>query len=118
MTLLYWPPIHTGSGLKHENPIEFKGFYIGNAKLGSEDDFVHSTDSTYKNMVLFYMLKPEVNGYVSWEQKLSTLEEEGFSKSSPTEIAKTHKINNVTTFVMPRSKKSILENMAFIASVD
>ena len=34
MKLLYWKPIITGSGVKHEAPVEFKGFYIGNAAFG------------------------------------------------------------------------------------
>lgn len=120
MTLIYWAPIHTGSGLKHESPVEFKGFYIGNAMIGGGgiSDFIASGSGRNDNFVLFYLLEPDVNGYVTWKHKLSVLEQDGLSELPPSEIAHTHKIKSVTRLTMLRSKESTLENMAFIASVE
>lgn len=120
MTLLYWKPIHGGSGLSHETPVEFKGFYIGSAGMDPDDTraFISSMSGRSDNLVLFYMLKPEVNGYVSWEHTLESLNESGEIGLPPSDMKETFKIQNVTNLVMLRSKKTTLENSAFIASVE
>jgi hypothetical protein len=120
MTLIYWSPINGGSGIIYEKPVEFKGFYIGNAQLtGSEPgEFISSVGGNNKNLVLFYMLEPVVNGCVSWKHTISELEELGYIGTSPLELPDVHKIDEVTAYTMLRSKKTTLSNSAFICSVE
>ena len=119
MTLLYWKPVLTGSGMDYEVPVEFKGFYIGNAQFddGGVSDMVFSSGSERKNLVLFYGCEPEPNGYVSWKTTLSSLEAEGLKGLHPSEIAETHIIKEVTTLTMLKSKASTLANTAWIVNV-
>ena len=119
MTLLYWKPIVGGSGVTHEHPVTFKGFYIGNARLedGGVSDFVFSGGGNRDNMVLFYMLEPEVDGYVSWDTTLAALEADGTADLPPAEIAGTHRVKAVTAYVMPGTKTAARANKAFIANV-
>ena len=119
MKLVYWKPIPDGSGMRYEEPVEFKGFYIGNAQLGDGgiSDMVHSGGGMRENMVLFYLTKPEVDGFVCWEKTLAELTAEGLSALPPDDLEFTHRINKVDTYVMPGSKTATLANTAFIASV-
>ena len=119
MTLLYWKPIVGGSGISYEPPVEFKGAYIGNARFddGSPGDFVFSGGGNRENLVLFYMLEPEVDGYVCWNTTLAALTAAGTAAQPPSEIAGTHLIKNVTTYVMPGTKTAALKDMAFIVNV-
>ena len=119
MTLLYWKPIVGGTGVTYECPVAFKGFYIGNARLddGGVGDFVFSGGGSRDNLVLFYMQEPEVDGYVCWDTTLAALEAAGTAALPPSEIAGTHRIKNVTTYVMPGTKTAALKDKAFIASV-
>ena len=119
MTLVYWKPVVGGTGIAYEQPIAFKGFYIGNARLddGGVGDFVFSGGGSRENLVLFYMLEPEVDGYVSWQTTLAELEAAGLADVPPSEIPATHRIKNVTTYVMPGTKTAALKDKAFIASV-
>ena len=119
MTLLYWKPVLTGSGMDYEVPVEFKGFYIGNAQFGDGgvSDMVFSGGSERKNLVLFYGCEPEPNGYVSWKTTLSALDAEGLMGLHPSEIAETHIIKEVTTLTMLKSKASTLANTAWIVNV-
>ena len=119
MNLVYWKPIIDGATARYEDPVEFKGFYIGNARLGDGgiSDFVYSGGGVSENMVLFYLTKPDVDGYVCWEKTLAQLQEEGLSALPPADLAGTHRITKVDTYVMPGSKTASLENTAFIASV-
>lgn len=120
MKLLYWKPIPSGSGMKYEPPVEFKGRYIGNAQMeavGGISDFIASGGGQRDNLVLFYLCEPQVEGYVSWSDTLETLDAEGLSGLPPADLRQTHKIKAVTTFVMLSAKTSALKDMAFIASV-
>lgn len=119
MTLLYWKPVVGGTGTRYEHPVAFKGFYIGNVRIedGGVGDFVFSGGGNSDNLVLFYMLEPEVDGYVSWQTTLAELEAAGLADVPPSEIPATHRIKNVTTYVMPGTKTAALANMAFIANV-
>ena len=119
MTLLYWKPVLTGSGMDYEVPVEFKGFYIGNAQFddGGVSDMVFSSGSERKNLVLFYGCEPEPNGYVSWKTTLSHLDAEGLTGLHPSEISETHIIKEVTTLTMLKSKLSTLANTAWIVNV-
>lgn len=119
MKLLYWKPIITGSGVKYEAPVEFKGFYIGNAAFGDGgiSDMVASRFDKRDNLVLFYLCKPEVDGYVSWKNTLAELTEEGLAELPPSELKDTHLIKSVTVLTMLGSKSTTLENSAYIVSV-
>ena len=119
MTLVYWKPVVGGTGITYEQPVAFKGFYIGNARLddGGVSDFVFSGGGSRENLVLFYMLEPEVDGYVSWQTSVAALEADGMAGTAPSEIPGTHRIKNVTTYVMPGTKSAALADKAFIASV-
>lgn len=119
MTLLYWAPIIGGSGVSYGQPVEFKGKYIGNMQLGdgSPGSFSFSGGGQRDNLVLFYLCKPEVDGFVSWDLTLEQLEDEGNLDTLPTELAGTHRIKMVDTFVMPGAKTATLEEQAFIAQV-
>ena len=119
MTLLYWKPVPSGSGMKYEPPVEFNGRYIGNAQVGEGgvSDFISSAGGQRDNLVLFYLTKPEVEGYVSWEDTLDSLEAEGLTNVPPADLRETHKIKSVTTFVMLSAKTSALKDSAFIASL-
>ena len=119
MTLLYWKPIVGGTGITYEYPVAFKGFYIGNARLddGGVGDFVYSGGGSRDNLVLFYMQEPEVDGYVCWDTTLAALETAGTAALPPSELPGTHRIKNVTTYVMPGTKTAALKDKAFIAGV-
>lgn len=117
MTLVYWNPRYGGTGITHEPPITFKGFYIGNARLGYEG-IVGSDTAKNENLVLFYLCEPLVEGYVLWDTTLTELEEQGISQLPPSHIPNTHKIKKVIELVMPRTKVASLANKAFIASVE
>lgn len=119
MTLLYWAPIVSGSGMKYAQPVEFKGKYIGNAQLGdgSPGSVAFSGGALRDNLVLFYLCKPEVEGYVAWELTKAGLEAEGLLDTPPSELPSTHKIDFVDTFVMLSAKTATLENQAFLAQV-
>ena len=117
--LVYWAPIVSGSGTLYEQPVVFKGAYIGNAQIGngSPSDVVFAGGSTRENMVLFYLTKPLVDGYVCWDKTLADLEAEGISTIPPDQIEGTYKIRAVVDYVMPGATSATLSNMAFIASV-
>lgn len=119
MTLLYWKPITSGSGIKYETPIEFKGRYIGNAQLndGGVSDVIFSGGGSRDNLVLFYLCEPEVDGYVSWSDTLTTLGAEGLDGLPPNDVRGTHRIKSVTSLPMLSAKTTALANMAYIASV-
>lgn len=119
MTLLYWKPIVGGTGIGYEYPVEFKGFYIGNARLddGGVGDFVFSGGGNRDNLVLFYMCEPEVDGYVCWDTTLAALVAAGTDSLPPAELSGTHRIKNVTTYVMPGTRTAAITNKAFIANV-
>ena len=119
MTLLYWAPIVGGSGVSYGRPVEFKGKYIGNMQLGdgTPGSFSFSGGGQRDNLVLFYLCKPEVEGFVSWELTLDELEEQGHLDTLPTELESTHRIKMVDTFVMPKAKTASLADQAFIAQV-
>ena len=119
MTLLYWKPIVGGSGITYEHPVAFKGFYIGNARLddGGVGDFVFSGGGNRDNLVLFYLQEPEVDGYVCWDTTLAALDAAGTADLPPSEIAGTHRIKNVTTYVMLGTKTASVADKAFIANV-
>lgn len=119
MTLLYWKPILGGNGITYEHPVPFKGFYIGNARLdgGGVGDFVFSGGGDRENLVLFYMQEPAVDGYVCWDTTLAELEAAGNADLPPSEIAGTHRIKDVTTYVMPGTKIAALKDKAFIVNV-
>lgn len=116
-TLLYWAPIMSGSGMKYDAPVEFRGAYIGNSRLdnGAPSDVVFSGGGMRQNMVLFYLLKPQVDGYVCWSKRLADLEDEGFASLPPDQIEDTHRISEVTEYVMPGTRTASIENQAFIA---
>lgn len=116
MNLVYWHPRYGGTGVTHDPPVEFKGFYIGNAKIGW-GEFVGMDTSKQDNLVLFYLCHPLTGGYVLWENTLAELNTQGISQLKPSSIPGTHEILKVTEFVMPRTKVASLENMAFLASV-
>ena len=117
-TLLYWAPIVSGAGLRHEAPVEFKGAYIGNAQLGNggPSSVVFAATGTRENMVLFYLLKPQEDGYVCWNKKLTDLAANGTTYLPPDQIEGTHKIQRVVEYVMPGTTTVSLANQAFIAS--
>lgn len=119
MTLLYWAPIVSGSGMKYGQPVEFKGKYIGNMQIGdgSPGSVAYAGGGTRDNMVLFYLCKPEVEGFVSWELTKAGLEADGLFDMPPDELPSTHKIRFVDTFVMLNAKTASLANQAFIAQV-
>ena len=119
MTLLYWAPIVSGSGMKYAQPVEFKGKYIGNAQLGdgSPGTVAFSGGALRDNLVLFYLCKPEVEGYVCWSKLLEDLDTDGTRYLSPDQIEDTHKIRSVTEYVMPGTRTVALANQAFIAGV-
>ena len=116
-TLLYWAPIVSGSGMRYETPVEFKGAYIGNAQLGdgSPSGVVYAGGGTLENLVLFYLLKPEVEGYVCWSKTLAEIEADGTVGLPPDQIEGSRKIRSVTEYVMPRTRAVALANQAFIA---
>lgn len=118
-TLLYWAPIIGGSGITYEDPVEFKGAYIGNAELGDggPGSSVHSASGKRDNMVLFYMLAPREDGYVCWNKRLTDLQGESLVSVPPDQIEGTHKIRSVTEYVMPGTVTVSLKTQAFIASV-
>ena len=120
MTLVYWAPNYGGSGVTYDSPVEFKGFYIGNTTLFGDEigEIVNSVDSKNDNMVLFYLLKPQEQGFVSWEHTVAGLELEGMGEMAPSEIPNTHKLKGVTTLTMLRTKVPSIENQAYIASVE
>lgn len=115
--LLYWAPVVGGSGMTYDAPVEFKGMYIGNAQMGdgSPSGVVFAGGGNRDNMVLFYMCKPAVDGYVCWTKRLAELEAEGKSHMPPDELPDTHKIRSVTEFVMPGTRVVTLASQAFIA---
>jgi len=117
--LLYWQPIISGSGVTHEMPVIVKGAYIGNAQMGdgSPSDVVFAGGSLRENMVLFYLTRPMVEGYVCWDKTLADLETDGISMLPPDQIEGTYKIRSVSEYVMPGASVATLSNMAFIASV-
>ena len=116
-TLLYWAPIPSGSGMAYEEPVEFKGAYIGNSRMddGAPSDVVYAGGGTRENMVLFYLCKPSVDGYVCWDKTLSSLDADSTRYLPPDQIAGTHKIRSVTEYVMPGSKTVSLSSQAFVA---
>lgn len=118
MTLLYWEPDFGGSGVTYKAPVKFKGFYMTNAEThgGGVSDVVSAADRD--NLVLFYMLEPREEGYVSWKHSLDELEEEGKSHIHPGELDGTKKIKKVVEYTMLRTRKRELKTLAFIASVD
>ena len=118
-TLVYWKPRPSGSSMQYEDPVEFKGAYIGNAQVGDggPSDVVHAGGGTRENMVLFYMLAPEADGYVCWTKKLEDLTADGTIAMPPDQIEGTHRIKSVAEYVMPRTTTVALKNQAFIASV-
>lgn len=118
MKLLYWAPIKKGSEYMYEAPVEFKGKYIGDARMSAThyaNDIIFSAGGLRSNLVLFYMLKPVVQGYVSWEHTLSELQESGLLGVNPSKITGTHKIDLVMTLPMLDAKVSVLKNTAYIA---
>lgn len=117
MKLLYWKPIVDGSCFRYEYPVVFSGKYIGNAQIGADSGIVFSGGNMRSNMVLFYGCVPEVEGYVCWTATLDQLKADGLDALPPDQIAGTHKIDEVNTYVMPSAKTATLETQAFIASV-
>ena len=119
MTLLYWAPVISGSGVKYDRPVTFKGFYIGNAKLGDGGigDVVFSGGGTRDNLVLFYLCEPAVDGYVCWDKTYEELDAAGQLDMPPDTLAGTSRIKSVTTLVMPGTKTPTLADKAFFASV-
>ena len=120
MTLLYWEPIITGSGVRYELPVEVKGFYLSNTQImaGSPGEVIHAAISGLSdNMVLFYLTEPKVDGYVSWSHTLDSLEEDGMTGVSPDDIPKTHLIKRVNEYIMPRTKRPTIKDKAFIVQV-
>ena len=119
MKLIYWKPIITGSGVKFETPVEFKGFYIGNAQLGDSgiSDMIHADGGVRDNLVLAYLCELEVEGYVCWDKTLAELTAADLLDMPPGEIEGTHKIKAVTVYVMPGTKVATLKSKAFFASV-
>jgi hypothetical protein len=117
-TLLYWEPVVSGSGMKYDAPVEFKGAYIGNSQLGDggPSDVVYGGGSQRDNLVLFYLQKPLVDGYVCWTKRLSDLTADGTVSLPPDQIEDTHKIRTVIEYVMPGVTTVSLSNQAFIAS--
>ena len=93
-TLLYWAPIVSGSGMRYEAPVEFKGAYIGNAQLGdgSPSGVVYAGGGMRENLVLFYLLKPEVEGYVCWSKMLADIEADGTVGLPPDQIEGSRKM--------------------------
>jgi hypothetical protein len=120
MTIVYWNPIYGGSGMSYESPVEFKGFYIGNACLGNNplENMIGASDRRNENLVLFYMLEPKVGGCVCWDKSLSTLLADGLSELPPSEIPGTAKIKKVAEYVMPRTRTATLADKAFIAMLE
>jgi len=116
-TLLYWAPIVSGSGMRYEAPVEFKGAYIGNAQLGdgSPSGVVYAGGGMRENLVLFYLLKPEVEGYVCWSKTLAEIEADGTVGLPPDQIEGSRKIRSVIEYVMPRTRTVALANQAFVA---
>lgn len=120
MTLLYWKPVITGSGIRYEPPVEVKGFYLSNMQIGNGgvgDVVAAATGGFRENMVLFYMTEPEVEGYVTWEHTIEGLRNEGMADMSPDDITKTHLIKKVYEYVMPGAKVATIENKAFFAQI-
>lgn len=117
-TLLYWAPIIGGSGMKYDVPVEFKGAYIGNSQLGDggPSDVVFGGGGQRDNLVLFYLLKPSVDGYVCWTKRLADLTADGTVSLTPDQLEDTHKIRSVIEYVMPGVTTVSLSNQAFIAS--
>lgn len=117
-TLLYWAPIIGGSGMKYDAPVEFKGAYIGNSQLGDggPSDVVFGGGGQRDNLVLFYLLKPSVDGYVCWTKRLADLTADGTVSLTPDQLEDTHKIRAVIEYVMPGVTTVSLSNQAFIAS--
>lgn len=116
MTLLYWKPEITGAGLRHEQPVEFKGFYIADSRISSGNPaFVFSGGTGNGELVLFYLCKPEPQGYVSWGHTLASLEADGKQGLSPTELTETRMIKSVTMLPMPGTKTVTLANTAYLA---
>lgn len=116
-TLLYWAPIVSGSGMKYDAPVEFKGAYIGNSQIdgAGPSAVVHAGGGTRENMVLFYLCKPAVDGYVCWDKRLADLEADGTASVPPDQLESTHKIRSVTEYVMPGTRMVTLASQAFIA---
>lgn len=129
MTLLYWEPEITGSGVKYTAPVKFKGFFIGDARFvdGSVSDMIFSGTGERRNLVLFYMQqtddplfgkkKPEPQGYVSWFYRYEVLESHGHLYTAPGELSETHLIKDVATYPMIRTKMLTDATTAWIASV-
>lgn len=118
-TLLYWAPIYSGSGMKFGAPVEFKGAYIGNSRIGDggPSDVAFSGGGIRENMVLFYLCAPVADGYVCWTKKLADLAADGTTYVPPDQLEGTHKIKAVIEFVMPGTTTVSLANQAFIATV-
>lgn len=118
MTLIYWEPKYSGSGVEYESPVEFKGKYIGDTSLGGGlDDFMFSGGGLSGNLVLFYMKRPKVGGFVSWTMTLKDIEDRMLETVDPSDIPECHKIDHVNEYPMIDAKKGDLKNLAFIAQV-
>lgn len=119
MTLLYWEPDYTGSGVKHKEPVEFKGFYLTNANiLGGEVSAMIGSLDDRTNLVLVYMLEPKPDGCVSWHHTLKTLEEENLVGLAPNDIKNTHVIKRVAELPMLGSRRRALKDLAFVCAVE
>ena len=119
MTLLYWEPEYTGSGIKHNEPVEFKGFYLTNANiLGDEVAKMIGSLDDRTNLVLFYMLEPKPEGCVSWHHRLEDLEEQNLMGLPPNDIPNVHVIKRVAELPMIRSRRRALKDLAFLCAVE
>ncbi len=119
MTLLYWKPNFTGSGVRYDEPVEFKGFYMTNMSIFGDDlKALMGSTSERTNFVLFYMLEPLPEGCVSWEHDLKSLEAEGLAGLNPNDIKGTRVIKKVTELPMIGTRKRDVKNLAFIATVE
>jgi len=119
MVLVYWKPNLSGSGPKYDPPVEFAGKYIGNCRIdgGGPSDVAYSGGGVRDNLVLFYMLEPEVEGCVCWSKTLAEIKADGSDALDPSEVSGAHKIKSVSTYVMPSAKTAGLANCAYIAQV-
>lgn len=120
MTLLYWEPEVTGSGVRYKYPVEVRGFYLSNSQITTTiagGVVSSSTGGLAENMVLFYMTEPSVDGYVSWDHTLEGLQNEGLADLSPDDIERTHLIKKVFEYVMPGTKRATLSSKAFFAQI-